>query len=423
MERTEKRLYLVISSMLAAMIVGGFIIGGLRETAVNLLRIQATGARLIQDFTVTHPQAALVNAALVGVSALSIVFFSSIHLSGPTFAAIMTATGFGLFGNTPFNSIPIMMGVWIAAAVAHKSLGAYSIIAIFGTALGPLVTFVAFELFQEALWAIPLGLLAGLAVGFLLPAVAGSLLILHQGYNLYNVGFSCGFLGLFIAAVLKAANRLPDLTIVWNTGYDPSLFFVMPVFGLFLIVCGLIMNGKGTAKQALEGFRAIQKLPGRLPSDFVDMVGGSATLLNMGVLAVGCWIYAAAVGAPLNGPVIGGIFTVMGFGGFGKTLRNCWPVMAGTIGATLLFGKPLTAPGPILAALFCTTLAPVAGQFGIIAGLLAGFVHLAMVETTAAWHAGLDLYNNGFAGGLTASLFLAFLQWYRTNRPREDFKT
>ena len=75
MERTEKRLYLVISSMLAAMIVGGFIIGGLRETAVNLLRIQATGARLIQDFTVTHPQAALVNAALVGVSALSIVFF------------------------------------------------------------------------------------------------------------------------------------------------------------------------------------------------------------------------------------------------------------------------------------------------------------------------------------------------------------
>ena len=71
--------------------------------------------------------------------------------------------------------------------------------------------------------------------------------------------------------------------------------------------------------------------------------------MNMGVLAVGCWIYAAAVGAPLNGPVIGGIFTVMGFGGFGKTLRNCWPVMAGTISATLV--RNLAAPGPILAAL------------------------------------------------------------------------
>jgi len=43
------------------------------------------------------------------------------------------------------------------------------------------------------------------------------------------------------------------------------------------------------------------------------------------------------------------------------------------------------------------------------------------VETTAAWHGGLDLYNNGFAGGLTATLIIAVLQWYSTNRPKEDF--
>jgi fructose-specific phosphotransferase system IIC component len=90
--------------------------------------------------------------------------------------------------------------------------------------------------------------------------------------------------------------------------------------------------------------------------------------------------------------------------------------------ATVVFGKELSAPGPVLAALFCTTLAPIAGQFGIIAGIIAGFVHLFMVETTAAWHGGLDLYNNGFAGGLTASLIIAVLQWYKTNRPMEDFE-
>ncbi|MFA5448287.1 MAG: DUF1576 domain-containing protein [Sphaerochaeta sp.] len=53
--------------------------------------------------------------------------------------------------------------------------------------------------------------------------------------------------------------------------------------------------------------------------------------------------------------------------------------------------------------------------------MAAGAVHLVMVEATGAWHGGLDLYNNGFAGGLTAALFVAILQWYKTNRPKEDF--
>ena len=143
--------------------------------------------------------------------------------------------------------------------------------------------------------------------------------------------------------------------------------------------------------------------------------------MNIGLLGFASWLYVLIVQAPFNGPVLGGILTVMGFACFGKTLKNCWPIVAGALLATLVFGKDLTAPGPILAALFCTTLAPIAGQFGIIAGILAGFIHLFMVETTAAWHGGLDLYNNGFAGGLTASLLIAILQWYKTNRPLEDF--
>ena len=46
--------------------------------------------------------------------------------------------------------------------------------------------------------------------------------------------------------------------------------------------------------------------------------------------------------------------------------------------------------------------------------MAAGFVHLTLVERSAAWHGGLDLYNNGFAGGLTATLFVAIIQWLRS---------
>jgi hypothetical protein len=246
------------------------------------------------------------------------------------------------------------------------------------------------------------------------------MLQLHQGYNLYNIGFSCGFIGLFAANLLLALNRMQAITVTWNTAFSLPLVLIVPLFSLLLMATALIVD---KPKRSFEGFLAIQKLTGRLPYDFFDTGYFGGTLLNIGLLGLLYWAYVLAVGGPINGPVIGGLFTIMAFGGFGKTLRNTVPVVAGVILSTLVFAKSPTAPSPLLAALFSTTLAPIAGQFGVIAGLLAGFIHLVMVEVTASWHAGLDLYNNGFAGGLTASLFIAILQWYKTNRPKEDFTT
>ena len=69
-------------------------------------------------------------------------------------------------------------------------------------------------------------------------------------------------------------------------------------------------------------------------------------------------------------------------------------------------------PGPLLAALFGTTLAPLSGRFGPLVGVVAGMLHLALVMRTASWHGGLNLYNNGFAGGLTATLIVSIITWW-----------
>ncbi|HKL58928.1 MAG TPA: DUF1576 domain-containing protein, partial [Sphaerochaeta sp.] len=353
---------------------------------------------------------------------LTIVFFATISLSGPTIAAIFTMIGFGFFGKTPLNILPLIAGVWIAAKIANNTLGSYSLIALFGTALGPVVTFIMFEMGLPLILSIPLGVISGLVAGFILPGVAGTMLQLHQGYNLYNTGFSCGFIGLFASGLLIATNKMEPITIIWNTVAEPGLYLLIPILSAFLIISAVVIDGFSNIRETLKGLIDLQKLPGRLPTDMFDAESAGSTLINMGLLGLGSSLYVWIVKAPFNGPVIGGILTIMGFGGFGKTLKNVWPVVVGVVLATLVFGKDLSAPGPILAALFCTTLAPIAGQFGILAGIVAGFIHLFMVETTAAWHGGLDLYNNGFAGGLTASLMMAVMQWYRTNRPKEDFQ-
>ena len=43
---------------------------------------------------------------------------------------------------------------------------------------------------------------------------------------------------------------------------------------------------------------------------------------------------------------------------------------------------------------------------------MAGALHLMLVMRTAAWHGGLNLYNNGFAGGLTATLLVGIIGWW-----------
>lgn len=421
-ERQERIRYISILTILVFMIVTGILVDGPAHLFENLMTIQVSSSRLIQDFTTMGAGAALVNASLVAFLGLLVVYFSSVTLAGPTIAGIFTMLGFGLFGKTPLNCLPIMAGVWAAARFASKSMGSYSLIAMFGTALGPLVTYLMFDLGIPLGISIPLGIAGGFTVGAILPALAGAMLQLHQGYNLYNIGFTCGFLGLFFSSLFRAGKQMHPITITWNTQVPLAFNILIPAISVVLIITGILAQSVRPSKM-LGDLRQLQRLSGRLPTDYFDAVESGAPWINMGLLGLAASALILLAGSPFNGPVIGGVFTVIGFGAFGKSLRNSWPVVTGVLLATLVFGKDLAAPGPILAMLFVTTLAPIAGEFGIVVGIVAGFIHLFMVESTAAWHGGLDLYNNGFAGGLTATLVISILQWIKINRTKEDFKS
>jgi tetrahydromethanopterin S-methyltransferase subunit F len=74
----------------------------------------------------------------------------------------------------------------------------------------------------------------------------------------------------------------------------------------------------------------------------------------------------------------------------------------------------------VLAALFGTTLAPIAGRFGWHWGLVAGFVHSSVVQTVGQLHGGLVLYNNGFAAGLVAAVLLPVILALRSAEQDKD---
>ena len=123
------------------------------------------------------------------------------------------------------------------------------------------------------------------------------------------------------------------------------------------------------------------------------------------------FLYLKLMRVPLNGPLVCCLFAMVGFGAFGKHPKNVIPVMAGAvICATFMKGLSPTSPGVLLATLLCTGLAPIAGQFGGLWGMAAGFMHMAIVQNTSYLYAGLNLYNNGFSAGLTCVIMIPLIE-------------
>ena len=411
----EKPLYRFMFFVVGTFALAGLLIDGPAAALRGQLMLQLISTRLLNDFTaIAGTGATLLNSAIVGVIALGIIRMNRIRLAGPTIATVFTMMGFSLFGTTISNILPIFLGVYLAARLVGTPFKHYLLIALFGTALGPATDFIANEVGLTGIAAIAGAIGVGTVLGLILPATAMTMLRLHEGFNLYNMGMTSGFIGLFASSLFAAAGHDVSLTLVWNENPHVFLAVLIPGISLVSMVWGLSIDGKKT----LKGFLDIMSMSGRLPSDFMELASPGAALFNMGVLGLLASAYVFAVGGDFNGPVLGGLMTIIGFAGFGKHPKNCAPVVAGIVAATLFFGKSLNDPIPLLAALFGTTLAPLAGEFGPVAGTLAGFIHLAVVERSAAWHGGMNLYNNGFSGGLVATLFMAVLEWHRSNKTR-----
>ncbi|MGI6510156.1 MAG: DUF1576 domain-containing protein [Erysipelotrichaceae bacterium] len=67
-------------------------------------------------------------------------------------------------------------------------------------------------------------------------------------------------------------------------------------------------------------------------------------------------------------------------------------------------------------ALFSTTLSPIAGYYGVPAGIIAGVLHASLVGNLAYLHGWMNLYNNGFSGGTVAALLLPLLETFKKKK-------
>ena len=315
--------------------------------------------------------------------------------------------GFSFFGKNLFNSIPFMIGVWIYTKVTKQNYRNYVIVGLFGSALGPLISFLAFSGVLSQGWSVLIAYALGIFIGFILPQLSTQFLGFHQGFSLYNVGFTAGIIGMVVLGFMNAFGIEVETRTLASTQSPLILYQLLIGFCVILIVTSFYLHFK---KKEKYHFKLLLKLSGRLPSDFVEMTNLATVTLNMSIIGFILLGYVLMNGGQLNGPIVGSIIGVMSFGAFGNQVKNTVPVLVGIMIGSYLTGVEPTSTSALIAAIFGTTLAPVSGYYGPFAGMIAGFVHITLVSHVVVMHGGLNLYNNGFAGGFVAAVLVPIFE-------------
>jgi len=358
--------------------------------------------------------AAFLNAALMMAGAMVLIAVSELPFTGLTIAAIFISAGFGLWGKNPINMLPIVIGVFIYAKVHKLKFTKYTYTAIFAGCLSPFVTeFVYILPFSQEVNLI-CALLIGIGMGYVIAPLATHTTSMHMGYSLFNVGFAGGALGFIIYSFVKSIGMSTETVFIWQEGIPPAL-----AIGLFCYFVFTFLFGFWLEEFKLSGLLKIMRYPGRTVTDFVMLEGRGNTLMNMAIMGIFCELFIICIGGDLSGPVLGCIITVFGFSAFGAHLKNYIPVLAGVVLACTFMIPEMSQPTMQIAAMLVVGIAPIAGEFGIVAGIVSGIVHVAIVSCTSAFYGGLNLYNNGFSGGWVAILMVPIVESFRQHVKRK----
>lgn len=413
--RYRRSIYPALTIYSAGLIVIGVIWDGLSRVLSGLYRIITMPDLLITDYIeIAGPGAAFVNAGLVSLISLVLLTMTRTPPSGFSFVEIGLMSGFAFFGKNIVNIFPIIAGGFLYSVFRREPFSQYVSASMRATALAPAVTFFALHTTHAG---IPFGIGVGLLIGFILPSLSAYTYKLQNGMNLYNMGFACGLVALLIVPLVLSTGEDITTPLHWATAYNRPIGVLLLIFSLGLTAGGFFLAGR-PAWAVWAGYRRLLRTSGRDPSDYLRMFGGSVMTVNIGVNGLIATAYILLIGGQLNGPTVGGILTIMGCSAFGKHARNILPIMLGVVLGGMVMEWSISDPALQIAGLFCTTLAPIAGYFGIHYGVLAGFLHSSVVLTTGRTLMGMNLYNNGFSGGLVAIvLYPTIMAIARHRRP------
>jgi len=421
----------VMCAFSAAFLIGALCAPDLNEIFTGLGRIVSMPAQLTKDYfkpELGSISGTMLNYALVGAAFCTLMFLPDAKVTGATVLGFFLTVGFCSYGMTILNILPLILGVYIYSLIKRQPFGKYVNFAMFSTAVAPLISEVLYQypttgqLHGITPLGVGLALLIGIVVGCSMPALCAHSPLFHKGYDLYNAGPAAGFLCFLIFAVMYKTLGIEAPAIGANLGEGNRLFvnvFCCTVFGLCAI-CGLVIDG---------GFKEYIKLfkDSGYKSDFTAKYSVGANIANIGIYGLFIMLYYNLIGATFTGTTMGAVFCMLCCCCNGATPLNVFPIMIGYVIMGLLNKAGVTAfavnaQAIVVGLCFGSGLAPISGEYGIIAGVVAGILHYCLVTRVPAIHGGFNLYNGGFTAGIVCFLYVPILEHYFKSKAQRKAK-
>ena len=387
-------------------------------------------------FSVGGFAATFLNMGLVGLlSLLLFVVFKGTPNNASTLAFLLTV-GFGSWGINVLNVLPTMLGVVIYSLVKKEKLGGLVNAMLFSTGIAPLITellvrYPGTEVIGFNWLGLGLTLLVGFVIGFFLPAGLAHSPKVHKGFDLYSAALPIGMTAFFLNATLYKTmgldvNALPLLSDMGVASRMTVNIFCGVLFGLFVIIAFLL------GCKPKDYWRLLTDPA--LVTNFSSTYGNATFLMNAGIFGLFILGYYNLIGAPFNGVTFGIIFCMLATCNSGSHPGNVWPIMAGYVVASYVFGWI----SPLLGGTFAMTinsqaicvglcyangLSPIADKYGWRYGFIAAIMHYLLVTSVPALHGGFCLYNGGFTAALICLILVPELEkFFRTKDERRALR-
>ena len=391
--------------------------------------------------------ATFLNMGLVGLLCTGLVCLPGAKPNNVTTLGVLLTVGFASWGMNVLNMIPTILGVMLYALVKKEKLGAVSNAMLYSTGIAPLISDLLFRYpgveYVGFNWlGLGLGLFIGLVIGFFLPAGLAHAPNIHKGYDHYSAAVPIGMTAFFLRTVLYNVmlgwkigdlSKLSTLGALDTASFMNTNIFCFALFGL-CIVFALLMGCKP------KDYWNLLKDSGHGVS-FTTKYGYAPFLMNVGLfglMIVGYFNLAGAIDGKevWTGMTFGIVFCMLATCNSGSHPGNVWPIMAGYMVTSFLFGWIFKLLGGenygltignqsiLIGLCYANGLSPISGKYGVLYGMLAGGLHYLLVTAVPDMHGGFCLYNGGFTAALICLMFVPQLEKFcKTKEERKAKKT
>ena len=385
-------------------------------------------------FSVGGFAATFLNIGLVALACTVLYHITGAKPNNVSTLAFLLTLGFCSWGLHILNMWFTMAGVALFALIKKEKLASVVNAMLFSTGVAPvisemLIRYPNAEVVGFNVLGIVLAVVVGLAAGFIVSAGLPHSPNVHKGFNLYSAALPVGMTAFFINAVLykvmgiEVPGAAGDLAVA---SWPVVNIFCIALFGLCIVIALLLGCTPKAYWGLLKNTDQVANVSGTL--------GNGVMLMNVGVYGLFILAYYNLVGASFNGVILGLIFCMLCTCNSGSRPTNVWPIMAGYVAASLVFGwvssllggsfsLAANAPAVLVGVCYANGLSPICDKYGWHYGFLGAVIHYCIVTLVPGLHGGFCLYNGGFTGIFVCILLIPILEKYcKTRQEKKALK-